>query len=73
MFIGDASAPGLTVPPTPAHGSPGVSVQPPAKRTSRGLLLFLLALVVVVIASAAGGFALRAHIRGDIDRPSSSR
>ncbi|MCC6878124.1 MAG: protein kinase [Sandaracinaceae bacterium] len=41
----------------------------PPKKRRRGVLLFLVAMVVVVALSAAGGFALRAYVRGELQIP----
>ena len=43
----------------------------PPERKGRGLgvFVFLLALLLVVVLSALGGFALRAHLRGELSLP----
>ncbi len=85
LYLGDASVPMPYVPPPPAVPStaPGfapasaplsVSVSPATapRRGGLGVILFLVALLLVVVLSALGGFALRAHMRGEL-LPSSAQ
>jgi serine/threonine protein kinase len=50
----------------PRAPTPPATFTTPPKRKSRGLLLFLVAMVVVIVLSAAGGFVLRAYMRGEL-------
>ncbi len=45
----------------------------PKKKKGRGVVLFLVAMVLVIVLSAAGGLALRAYMRGELQLPGVSR
>ncbi|HJL19881.1 MAG TPA: protein kinase [Sandaracinaceae bacterium LLY-WYZ-13_1] len=51
-----------------AGPAPGAGAQP-KKKGGCGFVVFLVAAVLVVALSAAGGFALRAYTRGELDLP----
>ncbi|MFK7987517.1 MAG: serine/threonine protein kinase [Sandaracinaceae bacterium] len=69
------SQPGMLHPGAahPGASQPGAYLgRPPAsapKKSRTGLILFLVALIVVIAGSAAAGFGLRAHMRGELDLP----
>ncbi|MBX3274698.1 MAG: serine/threonine protein kinase [Sandaracinaceae bacterium] len=57
----------------PQAFSQAASHAPPKKKGGLGVVLFLVALLVVVVLSALGGFALRAHLRGELEIPGTSQ
>ena len=82
LYLGNVSAPpapyaSVTPAPVsqPAHSSAGASYTSspgavaPRKKSRWGLVLFLFAAVIVAVVSAFGGFALRAHMRGERELP----
>ena len=70
-----APGPASNYPPNPsfsgASAKPAPAPAAPAKKRSFGLILFFVALLLVVVLSALGGFALRAHMRGELELPGS--
>ncbi|MCB9592390.1 MAG: serine/threonine protein kinase [Sandaracinaceae bacterium] len=86
LYLGDAQGlvnlppsyapgPASNYPPNPsfsgASAKPAPAPAAPAKKRSFGLILFFVALLLVVVLSALGGFALRAHMRGELELPGS--